>query len=201
GTGEPDFRSLIPNRMFHNNGKGRFVEVTAAAGVGSLQKGHGVAFADMDNDGDQDIYTVMGGAYEGDNAHNLFFENPGSGNHWVTLAMEGTNSARCAIGTRVRVTVTTPKGDRDIHVSVGTGGSFGSSSLRQEIGLGDATAIAQVEVTWPRSMKKEIFTNVRMDAAAKLVEGKGTAELWTLPKVKLKGNAAPHVHDAEAHAH
>jgi hypothetical protein len=30
--------------------------------TGHLQKGHGVGFADLDNDGDQDIYIVMGGA-------------------------------------------------------------------------------------------------------------------------------------------
>ncbi|MBK7553490.1 MAG: CRTAC1 family protein [Flavobacteriales bacterium] len=201
GTGEPDFRSLIPNLMFRNTGKGTFTDVTAAAGVGSIQKGHGVAMADVDNDGDQDIYAVMGGAYEGDNAHNLLFENPGFGNHWITLSLQGTNSPTCAIGARIRVTVKTPKGDRDIHVSVGTGGSFGSSSLRQEIGLGDATAITQVEVTWPRSGTKQVFTNMTMDTAMKLMEGQPQATPWALPIVKLKGNGAPHVHDAQAQAH
>lgn len=201
GTGEPDFRSLIPNFMFRGNGKGGFDDVTAASGTGSIQKGHGVGFADMDNDGDQDIYTVMGGAYEGDEGHNLFFENPGFGNHWLTLSLTGTNSPTCAIGAWIRVTVNTPKGDRDIYVSVGTGGSFGSSSLRQEIGLGDATAIAQVEVTWPRSGTKQVFTDVAMDTAMKLVEGQPQATPWKLPKVKLKGNGAPHVHDAHAQAH
>ena len=42
-----------------------------------MQKGHAVAFADFDNDGDQDIYAVMGGAYSGDNYRNALFVNPG----------------------------------------------------------------------------------------------------------------------------
>ena len=195
GTGEPDLRALIPNFMLLNDGKGRFVDVTAASGTGSLQKGHGVALADMDNDGDQDIYAVMGGAYQGDNYHNLFFQNPGNwGNHWTTLQLQGVQSPRCAIGARIRTTVKTPNGTRDIHNVVGTGGSFGSSSLRQEIGLGDATAIVQVEVTWPTTMAKEVFTNVPMDAAAILVEGTGTAKPWALPKLQLKGKGGAQEH-------
>ena len=44
-------RSLVPNRMFKNIGGKKFVDVTGSSRVGNLQKGHGVAFADMDNDG------------------------------------------------------------------------------------------------------------------------------------------------------
>ena len=188
GTGEPTFESIIPNRMFHNEGNGTFRDVTTATGTGSLQKGHGVAFGDMDNDGDQDIYIVMGGAYEGDVYPNLLFENPGMGNHWISLQLQGTKTNRCAIGSRIRVTVSTPHGERDIHEVVGTGGSFGSSSLRQEIGLGDATAIKQIEVFWPVSREKQVFTDVPMDTGLELTEGTKDAQVPALPKVKLHGN-------------
>src|SRR5690606_28194883 len=55
GTGDPDFTTLVPNRMFRNAGGVRFQDVTTSGGFGQLQKGHGIAFADLDNDGDQDI--------------------------------------------------------------------------------------------------------------------------------------------------
>ena len=61
GTGEPDLRTLIPNQMFRNRQGKVFQNVTTSGGFGHLQKGHGVSFGDIDNDGDQDIYTVMGG--------------------------------------------------------------------------------------------------------------------------------------------
>ncbi len=81
GTGDPDFSTLIPNRMFRNAGGRLFQDVTTAGGFGHLQKGHGVSFADLNNDGQQDIYEVMGGAYSGDNYRNVLYENPGNSNH------------------------------------------------------------------------------------------------------------------------
>lgn len=74
-TGTPDFRALIPNRMFLNGGGKAFYDVTTAGGFGHLQKGHGVAFGDLDNDGDQDVYNVLGGSYDGDNFMNALFLN------------------------------------------------------------------------------------------------------------------------------
>ena len=79
GTGDPNLRAIMPNRMFRNDNGLRFEEVTASGGFGHLQKGHGVAFGDLDHDGDQDVYQVMGGAFEGDVAHNVLYENPGMG--------------------------------------------------------------------------------------------------------------------------
>src|SRR5690606_24727060 len=70
GTGNPQYQSLIPNKMFKNISGKKFADVTASARVGHLQKGHGVSFADVDNDGDQDIYIEMGGAYPGDSYQN-----------------------------------------------------------------------------------------------------------------------------------
>jgi hypothetical protein len=163
GTGAPDFRTLYPNRMFRN-AEGRFFQdVTTSGRFGHLQKGHGVSFGDLDNDGDQDIYAVIGGAYEGDAFQNVLFENPGHGNRWISLRLEGVASNRSAIGARLKLTVETAAGPRDIHATVGTGGSFGSSSLRQEIGLGQARRLSRVEIFWPATGKTQVFEDVPMD--------------------------------------
>ncbi|MGH9630613.1 MAG: FG-GAP repeat domain-containing protein, partial [Bryobacteraceae bacterium] len=96
GTGEPDYRALLPNRMFRNAGGKRFQDVTTSGGFGHLQKGHAISFGDLDNDGDQDVYAVMGGAFPGDAFRNVLFANPGHGNSWITLDLIGTRSNRDA---------------------------------------------------------------------------------------------------------
>ena len=40
GTGQPSYQSLLPNRMFRNDGGVRFQDVTTSGGFGHLQKGH-----------------------------------------------------------------------------------------------------------------------------------------------------------------
>ena len=122
GTGDPDFQSLMPNRMFRNAGGVFFQDVTTSGGFGHLQKGHGVAFGDIDHDGDQDIYAVIGGAFTGDIFQNVLFENPGHGNRWITLKLEGVRSNRAAIGARIKVSVNTESGNRDIYTTVTTAG-------------------------------------------------------------------------------
>ncbi|HRI12658.1 MAG TPA: VCBS repeat-containing protein [Verrucomicrobiota bacterium] len=170
-TGNPDLTTLVPNRMFRN-AEGRFFqEVTSAGGFGHLQKGHGVAFADLDNDGDQDVYAVMGGAFSGDNYRNALFLNPGNTNHWLKLKLVGTQSNRAAIGARLKVTIETPEGPRHIYKTVNSGASFGSSPLRQELGLANATGITALEVYWPTSGLRQIFNGLELDHAYEIREG------------------------------
>lgn len=89
GTGNRDYKSLIPNKMFKNIGGEKFADVTTSARIGHLQKGLGVSFADMDNDGDQDIYIDIGGAYIGNAYQNFFFLNPGQNdNSGICLVLE-----------------------------------------------------------------------------------------------------------------
>ena len=156
GTGAPDYRAVVPNRMLLNQKGESFKDVTYAGRFGVIQKGHGISFADVDNDGDQDIYAVMGGSYTGDNFQNVFFQNPGFKANWVCLKLEGSKSNRAAIGAKVKLTVNSPtRGEWHIYRTVDSGASFGANSLQLEIGMGDATEIKNVEVKWP--IKKSKF--------------------------------------------
>jgi hypothetical protein len=163
GTGNPDLTTLIPNRMFRNAGGKFFQEVTHSGNFGHLQKGHGIAFADIDNDGDQDVFAQMGAAYTGDTAYSSLYANPGHGNHWLKLRLEGVQTNRRAIGSRIKVTVRTAGGTRDIYKTVGTGASFGCNPLRQEIGLGQAQEIEKVEIYWPVSRKTQTLRGLKWD--------------------------------------
>ena len=194
GTGDPDLATLIPNRMFRNSGGKVFQEVTTSGGFGHLQKGHGVSFGDIDNDGDQDIFEVMGGAYPGDKAFSVLYENPGNENHWITLKLEGTKSNRAAIGARIKVLVNSAEGKRQICRTVGTGGSFGCNPLRQEIGLGNATGIESIEVFWPVTGKTQVFGKPQMNQFYLLrEESKDLAQLH-LPTFKFSSQHAQHHH-------
>jgi hypothetical protein len=184
-TGDPLLETLVPNLAYRNDAGRRFQDVTSAAGLGHIQKGHAVAFGDVDNDGDQDLFTVMGGAFPADLASRLLFENPGNENQWLRLQLVGDRSNRPAIGARVKFTVDAPGGPRDYHALVGTGSSFGANSLWLEQGLGDATALRSVEVTWPAGGPAETFTGVELGAAWQLREGTGSATALPMPAIDL----------------
>jgi hypothetical protein len=175
GTGDPDFRSIIPNLVFRNDQGKKFQNVTTAGGFGNLQKGHAVAFADLDHDGDQDIFVNMGGANYGDVYQNSLFENPYSNiaeaNHWITLQLLGTESNRMAIGTRIRIVTTEQGQSRAIFREVNSGGSFGGNTLRQEIGLGSSSMVDTLQISWPASGTIQTLTNVEANQFLTITEG------------------------------
>ncbi len=179
GTGAPELRSLIPNRAFLNRsapGAPGFEDVTLSSGLGHLQKGHAIAFADLDLDGDEELYEVMGGAVEGDRALNVLFDGPPSDARWLSLTLVGRRANRSAIGARVVVTVRRPGGaSRTLARTVGTGGSFGAGSLAVDLGLGDAEAVEAVTVRW-RGGAEEAVAGVEVGGRYRVVEGAGRAE-------------------------
>jgi hypothetical protein len=190
GTGTPNFNSVLPNRMFRNVGGKRFEEVTSAGGFGHIQKGHGVAFADMDRDGDQDIYAVMGGAYEGDVFTNVLFENPIAQNNWICIELEGGVSNKNAIGSRIELTL--DNGNK-VYRTVSTGGSFGASSLQQEIGIGKAESIKKITVYWMNSKRQE-FSDIRVNQKILITEGISGVENVEYSAIPFKLQTSVHHH-------
>lgn len=161
GTGDPSYVSVVPNVLFKNKEGKYFTDITASSGTGSLQKGHGVAIANIFNDGKPCIYTNIGGATPGDKYYCALFRNPDIRNNWIQIKLVGVKSNRAAIGARIKLTLVGEDGKpRFIYRHVTSGGSFGASPLQQHIGLRKATRIETLEIWWPTSQTRQIFRNV-----------------------------------------
>ena len=170
GMGNPSYAAMLPHVLLRNQEGKAFVDVTTSSDTGDLHKGHAVAFADIDNDGDEDILSVVGGAVPGDAHRFRLYENPGNGNHWINLHLVGVKSNRSAIGARIKVTVGEGKTQRSIYRTVGSGGSFGASPLAQHIGLGKSARIVSMEIWWPASNTRQSFTSVGSDQFLEIKE-------------------------------
>jgi ASPIC and UnbV/FG-GAP-like repeat len=199
GTGAPSYTALMPNFMFRNREGKRFVDVTAATGTGHLQKGHGVAFGDWDNDGDQDLYVNIGGFIPGDKYNKALFanQNQSNGNHWLALKVMGKQSNRVAIGAKIKLRLLDAKGARTIrYAEVSSGGSFGASSLMQHFGLGKAVKIDTLEITWPMSKQVQVFRDVPMDQALRITESAANLQSRQFKKLSFasKSTSTPHRH-------
>jgi hypothetical protein len=171
GTGNPSYASLLPNVLLRNRGGKSFVDVTVSSGTGELHKGHGIAFADLDNDGDEEIVAEIGGATPGDSHPLRLFENPGHGNDWISLRLVGVKTNRAAIGARIKLIVENEgRGARAIHRTVGSGGSFGASPLEQHVGLGRSARIVELEIWWPATNTRHRLTDLEVNQFVEIAE-------------------------------
>jgi len=186
-TGNPAYQSLVPNKLFVNLEGKKFADATNSSRTGNLQKGHGVSFADIDNDGDQDIHNDLGGAYRGDAYPNSLYINPGqNNNNWIYMKLEGTKSNRAAIGTKITVKFHENGRQRMLYRELNSGGSFGSSPFRREIGIGQATVIDEITINWPASGITQVLKNVQPNQLIKIIEGQEGFEASALKKMTFR---------------
>ena len=154
------------NSLFHNEGNGKFAEVTSISGDGFKipHLGRGVAFADFDNDGNVDILVGNSGDPP------LLLHNSGrTGNHFLNLKLVGTKSNRDAMGARVKLTA---GGITQLREIAGGGSYLSQSDLRAHFGLGSQTRAESIEISWP-SGQKQAFRNVDADRFLIVKEGLG----------------------------
>ena len=144
GTGSPSFSNLIPNRLFLNSKGKRFEEMTIESQTGSLQKGHGITFADLDNDNDLEIFVALGGWYTGDNFKDFLF-NTKKEFSGTKIKLHGTKSNRFGLGAKIELTT---KKNHKVYKQLFNSSSFGNNPFTMFFGV-EKSDIKNINIFWP----------------------------------------------------
>ena len=161
----PEIRYKQINTLFHNDGQGKFVDVTRSSGEGlqTPSVGRGVAFADFDNDGFMDLVVA-----NNNDPPLLLHNGGGNGNHFVSFKLLGTKSNRDAMGARLKLTT---GGITQIREVAGGGSYLSQSDLRAHFGLGGAARVDRLEISWPSGLQ-QTFRDFPADQFYSIQEGK-----------------------------
>jgi hypothetical protein len=155
-----------PRILYHNNGDGKFTDISASSGPGitKAMSSRGLAIGDLWNDG------RMSAVVSNMNAPpSLVVNQVRAANHWAAFRAIGTKSNRDGIGARIRVRA----GGRTLIDEVRSGSSFDSNNdMRVHFGLGAAAKIDWVEVRWPSGLLEK-FESLGVDAVHTIKEGTG----------------------------
>ena len=159
------------NRLFLSSHGDSFLDVSGISGVDSPSDGRVSVWLDMDHDGRQDLAVVNSNRPLMQLYRNESGGNDRPGGNFIALRFVGGNDSADAspqfsnqngFGTRVVVKT----GDRQITREHLCGQGFsGQNSSTMTIGLGAATTIDQLSVTWPSGIQQQ-FKDL---AAGKLV--------------------------------
>ncbi|NRA31388.1 MAG: ASPIC/UnbV domain-containing protein, partial [Parvularculaceae bacterium] len=131
-----------PSHLWTGDGSGGFTDLATDGGVADTEQGRGVVCDDFDGDGDVDALLT---AFERQQQQFLWI-NQGSTNNYLKVRLAGAGTNTDAVGSRVSVTADGVTQYRDVGIN---SGFISHSSTELHFGLGEATSITQVGVTWP----------------------------------------------------
>lgn len=154
-----------PNFLFENTGEGRFrlLDKNASPFSTLLENSRGLAFGDVDNDGDIDLLLANAGG----KARLFYNDLPNKGN-WLIVRAYDPELHRDAIGARITVQTASRRLSRFIT----PGYSFLSSNdHRAHFGLGAAANIDSLEIQWPDGTV-EAFAGIEVNRVITLEKGR-----------------------------
>jgi enediyne biosynthesis protein E4 len=156
-----------PGLVHLNERDGTFCDASGMTGsaMSEPRVSRGLAVGDLFNSGNLDVVieTLDGSP--------VILKNAGiPGRHWVSFELAGVASNRMALNARVHIVAGGVSQTEQIH----SGGSYLSQNdTRIHFGLGTASKVDSLEITWP-SGKVEKISNLAADKFYFLLEGQGT---------------------------
>ena len=153
---------------YFENDNGFFTEKAPAVGLNDYGVGRGSVVFDMDNDGDLDILVVNQKPvlnYPVTSETRLYRNDSTKGN-WIKIALQGVESERHGLGSRVEIVIGKTTMIREID---GGSSHLSQNSTIVHFGLGSASTVDSVIVIWVGG-KKQVLTNQKVNAQLNIEE-------------------------------
>ncbi|MCP9766861.1 CRTAC1 family protein [Lacihabitans sp. LS3-19] len=162
---------------FENQGKGNFIEKARDLGLNDYGIGRGSVLFDFDNDGDMDILTVNQKPvldYPTESFTRLIRNDAAHGN-WLKIKLKGVHNEAFGVGSKIELKV----GDTIYLKEIDGGASshLSQNSLITHFGLGSASKIDQITVTWADG-HQQTLTNQNVNQVLEIVEIPKKESYW-----------------------
>ena len=152
--------------LYRNDGQAAFIDISDSTGFEQHDLQRSLATGDVDGDGQLDLYICRFGQ------ENLLYQNRGTGHNWLAVRLRGVDSNRSGIGARVRLVAGSVQQMR--QVTSGTG-FRAQNRLVAHFGLGDASRVDTLEITWPGGAVDSQTGITALNRVIEAVQGMPTA--------------------------
>ena len=167
--------------FYQNLGNQTFQIPTNAGFVGDTSESYSNAVSDINNDGLVDIVVNN----SGDDDVFIWKNNTITNNNWLKVKLEGVQSNRDGIGSVIEISINGNKQYRYTHAGEGY---MSQNSNTESFGLGNATTIDYLKVTWLSGVV-DIINNVNSNQMLNIIEGSTLSiEEDTINKISLVTN-------------
>lgn len=153
----------LTGAFYENDGSGNYTIPANAGFHDDLAASFGNAMGDINNDGYPDIAVLNFGP---DDIYIWRNECPDA-NNWLKVKLVGVESNRMGVGSVIEISV---DGEKQYNYTLCGEGFLGQNSAWEFFGIGDATSIDYIKVTWLSGLQ-DMITNPDINTHLVIEEG------------------------------
>ena len=157
--------SFLSAAFYHQQNNETFIIPENIGFQDDTRKSYTNAIGDIDNDGKPDI--VVGNDIE---PNFLWANTTVNENNWLKVKLEGVISNRDGIGNTIEINI---DGQSQYRYTLAGEGYLSQNSFYEFFGMGNATEVDYVKVTWTATGETEIINNIAANQAIIIKEGNG----------------------------
>ncbi|MDA8893733.1 FG-GAP-like repeat-containing protein [Flavobacteriaceae bacterium] len=157
--------SFLSAAFYHQQNDGTFVIPQNIGFENDTRKSFSNAIGDINNDGKPDIIVCN------DTENNFLWENKTTNtNNWLKVKLEGVTTNRDGIGNTIEIFI---NGRSQYRYTLAGEGYISQNSYHEFFGLGEATEVDYVKVTWTGTNTEDIIYEVNANQSITIKEGIG----------------------------